>query len=340
MENNILEPNNHFDFSKLCLAQPVGIQGGAYFTKFIYDNQPFYIETPKCLTKQGFIKHGKKIYTELMFDNSDSQFIQWIENLESKCHQLIYENSESWFKDKLEINDIESAFTTSLRIYKSGKYYLLRVYGKINSLTTIPNIKIYNENEVLLTIDDIKPDAHIISIIELQGIKFTNKNFQIEFEMKQTMLLTIDKLFEQCVIKKYRKPLTTDAAKNNISLLELSPGDLVLEQFPVDDSKINEDEIDLDKELNEYIPLKNINALEETELQEIDFTDSFNSLETITLKKPNEVYYKIYKEAKLKAKNSKQDALNAIIEARNIKNTYLIDSDSDSDIDSNFDLDD
>jgi hypothetical protein len=197
--------------------------------------------------------------------------------------------------------------------------------------------------------------------------------------MKQTMLLTIDKLFEQCVIKKYRKPLTTDAAKNNISLMDLNPSNLVLEEqkeFPIDDSKINEDEIDLDKELNnevlnnevlnedeidldkelnkelnedeidldkelnEDIPLKNINALEETELQEIDFTDKFNSLETITLKKPNEVYYKIYKEAKLKAKNSKQDALNAIIEARNIKNTYLIDSDSDSDIDSNFDLDD
>ena len=33
--------------------------------------------------------------------------------------------------------------------------------------------------------------------------------------------------------------------------------------------------------------------------------------------------------------------MNAIIEARNIKNTYLIESDSDdSDIDSNFDLDD
>ena len=32
---NILEPNNHFDFSKLSLAQPVGIQGGAYFTKLL-----------------------------------------------------------------------------------------------------------------------------------------------------------------------------------------------------------------------------------------------------------------------------------------------------------------
>ena len=88
----ILDPNNRFDFSKLCLAQPVGIQGGAYFTKFLYDSKPFYIETPKCLTKQGFIKHGKKIYTELMFDNSDSQFIQWIEKMNL--------SGENWTKRK------------------------------------------------------------------------------------------------------------------------------------------------------------------------------------------------------------------------------------------------
>jgi hypothetical protein len=201
---NILEPNNHFDFSKLSLAQPIGINGGAYFTKFLYNTQPFYIETPKCLTKQGFIKHGKKIYTELMFDNSDSHFIHWIENLETTCHKLIYENSESWFKDKLELNDIESAFTASLKTYRSGKYYLLRVYGKINNLTNNPNVKIYNENETLLTTEDIKLDTNIISIIELQGIKFTNKSFQIEFEIKQMMVLIVDKLFESCVIKKHK----------------------------------------------------------------------------------------------------------------------------------------
>jgi len=44
MEQTILEPNNKFDFSKLGLSQPVGIQGGAYFTKFLYDNQPFTLK--------------------------------------------------------------------------------------------------------------------------------------------------------------------------------------------------------------------------------------------------------------------------------------------------------
>ena len=396
---NILEPNNHFDFSKLSLAQPIGINGGAYFTKFLYNTQPFYIETPKCLTKQGFIKHGKKIYTELMFDNSDSHFIHWIENLETTCHKLIYENSESWFKDKLELNDIESAFTASLKTYRSGKYYLLRVYGKINNLTNNPNVKIYNENETLLTTDDIKLDTNIISIIELQGIKFTNKSFQIEFEIKQMMVLIVDKLFESCVIKKHKNVSMQQHQQqqqqqqqqyhqlnNNVTdtFTSIKHTELMEELGKNEDFKENEEveDIELGKilgkefateitneiKLKENIQLaedvvkdnyieeeikdntfekrenekekevKNIDQ-EENTLEEFDINDKLNSLEKITLKKPNEVYYKIYKEARQKAKQIKREAINAILEAKNIKNTYMIDSDSESDVDSEFDED-
>ena len=35
--DNIIEPNETFDFSKLSLAHPSGIQGGAYFTKIEYN---------------------------------------------------------------------------------------------------------------------------------------------------------------------------------------------------------------------------------------------------------------------------------------------------------------
>ena len=37
----IIEPNDNFDFSKLSLAQPIGIQGGAYFTKILNNNNHY-----------------------------------------------------------------------------------------------------------------------------------------------------------------------------------------------------------------------------------------------------------------------------------------------------------
>ena len=115
---HICDPNKLFNFDDISLAHPTGIQGGAYFTKILQNNKPLYIEAPKCLTKQGFIKNGKKMYTDLMFNSGDEGFIHWIENLETKCQKLIYDKSEAWFQNKLEINDIETAFTSPLRVYK------------------------------------------------------------------------------------------------------------------------------------------------------------------------------------------------------------------------------
>ena len=200
-ENNIYDPNNTFEFTELSLAHPTAIQGGAYFTKILHHNKPLYIETPKSLTKQGFIKNGKKMYSELMFNNNDEDFIHWIEKLETTCQELIYEKGDVWFETKLELNDIETAFTSPMRIYKSGKFYLVRVNVKMNYSTNYPQIKIYSETETPLTIDDVTIDTNIISIIEVQGIKFTSRSFQIELELKQVMVLNTDKIFENCLIR-------------------------------------------------------------------------------------------------------------------------------------------
>ena len=141
--DDIIEPNSTFDFSKLSLGQPATIQGGAYFTKILYNSKPLYIQTPKSLTKQGFVKNAKKIYCDLMFDTTDEEFITWMENLESNCHNLIFEKSDAWFQNSLDLNDVESAFNSILKSYKSGKKYLVRTNVKVNSLSGNPIIKIY-----------------------------------------------------------------------------------------------------------------------------------------------------------------------------------------------------
>ena len=58
------------------------------------------------------------------------------------------------------------------------------------------------------------------------------------------------------------------------------------------------------------------------------------NLETITLKKPNQVYYEIYEKAREKAKEAKKTALQAYLEMKNIKKTYMLDDIDESDSDS------
>jgi len=75
------------------------------------------------------------------------------------------------------------------------------------------------------------------------------------------------------------------------------------------------------------------------ELMEVDIDANLNNLETMTLKKPNQVYYEIYKEARNKAKKAKREAIVAFLEAKNIKKTYMLDDLDESDDSDDSDLD-
>ena len=208
---SIIEPTFDFDFSKLYLGSPISTSGGSYFTKMLYDNKSLYVQTPKSLTKQGFIKSGKKIYTDLMLSNFDNLFVDWLERLQNKCEELLYDRSQSWFETKLEKDDIESAFTSPIKIFKSGKNYLIRVNVK-------NGIKIYDESDNLVEMENITNNQNIISILEIQGIKFTSKNFQIEIELKQCMLVSSDPFLEKCFIKNPNKNINKnpDISNNDI----------------------------------------------------------------------------------------------------------------------------
>jgi hypothetical protein len=195
---NIIEPTFDFDFSKLYLGSPISTSSGTYFTKILYGNKSLYVQSPKSLTKQGFVKSGKKIYTDLMFTNFDNLFVDWIERLQNKCEDLLYERSQLWFETKLDKDDIETAFTSPIKVFKSGKNYLIRVNIK-------QGIKIYDEDNNLVDLDMVTNDKNIISILEIQGIKFTSKNFQIEIELKQCMIVSPDPFLEKCFIKNHNK---------------------------------------------------------------------------------------------------------------------------------------
>lgn len=398
--DNIIEPNESFDFSKLTLAHPVGIQGGAYFTKIEYNKKPLYIQTIKSQTRQGFVKTGKKYYCDLMFDKNAETLIHWFENLEEKCQKLIFEKRDTWFQNSLEESDIESAFSSTIRVYKSGKFYLVRTNVK-NNPNNLPTVKIYNEHQISLNIEDVNSETNIISILEIQGIKFTTRNFQIEIELKQVMVLDNEPLFDNCLIKfnkdfpQLKEPTilkgftnvhdelniethdkTYAAKENRIDLEktynkldnileELEPVDIMIDNEAENTKEPTELNVNDEVELTDYeIAVNEQNEIEENNIKDenisLDFEDltedieeksdelkeinNFdlslgNNTETMQLKKPNQVYFELYKEARNKAKIAKKNALLAYLEAKNIKKTYMIENlnDSDSDIDDEID---
>jgi hypothetical protein len=373
---NIVEPNDSFDFTKLSLGPPSNIQGGAYFTSIEYNNIPLYIQTTKSLSKQGIIRTGKKLYIDLMFDKTAEPIINWFENLEETCKKLIYAKKEDWFQNSLEECDIDNAFNSIIRIYKSGKFYLVRSNIKCNQ-SSEPAVKLYNENEVTMTCQDIIDDTEIISILEIKGIKFTTRNFQIDIEVKQIMILDNEPIFKNCVIKG-RKPNNDkkelDVAKpKNIGFITNPKLDNMENLEEIEAVSVNTKTSDIDifniqmedkvhSENNAHpenlvqsetkTPIENNTSNDihfeieelydniEPQLQELVIDNAnLDEMDNITLKKPNQIYFDLYKEARTKAKTAKKNAILAFLEAKNIKKTYMLDNlnEMDSDFDEEID---
>ena len=195
--------NKDFDFSLISLSQPVSVQGGAYITKIKYNGEPFYIQSPTCSTKQGLNETNKKAYIDLMYTNEDEEVIEWFEHLEERLIQLIFEKRDIWFQNEMDRDDIESFFNPICRAFKGGKFHLIRINipkNKTNSSQYICNV--YDENENVSPVQDLNESHTIIPVVEVHGIKFSARNFQIEFVGKQFMLLNNKPLFNSCVIKR------------------------------------------------------------------------------------------------------------------------------------------
>lgn len=91
-------------------------------------------------------------------------------------------------------------------------------------------------------------------------------------------------------------------------------------------------ELNKEKEKQNQKDLEKIDGLEEIEL-------NVDNIDEIKLKKPNEVYLDIYREARKKAKLAKKEAIKAYLEAKKIKELYLLDEIDSSSSESDEDLD-
>jgi hypothetical protein len=325
---NIFEATKDFPLENLVLATPIVISNGIYFIKYLLDNEAVYIQTPKCITRQGIMKGGKKMYCDLLFTNENDSFIKWIEDLENYSFSYIYKCRERWFDIELELDDIANSFISILKIFKSGKYYVLR--------TTVPGnaddclLNLYDESENHVDHSMLSELTNVIPILEFKGIKCTSRNFQVEIEIKQMMIIKPSIMFEKCVIRNIETLGNVQKVKNDSSEQMIVKNNTTYENSEI----YEKDEID---EINDNIkteeennPKKECAAPEKGngDLLEVDL--EIDSDEIITLTTRNEVYYKIYQEAVNKAKEAKKEAIRSYLEAKQIKNLYMLDDITDN----------
>ena len=357
---DIISFPNNYNFDNLTLGVPNGLQGGSYFTKIYNSDNKVYLQSPSCQTKQGIVKTGKKMYVDLMLTPDNQNILNWFETAVEKVQQLIYEKRNVWFHNEMDLEDIEGAFVSPVRTYKSGKFYLIRANINAN------NFNVYDEDENPVNIELLDDTSNrIIPLIEILGVKFTSRSFQLEISLKQTMIIQEKNLLSNCLIKRNNVLSNNVESESNVIKQEnkISFGAEEVENLEKEEEKIeaktemnseiSTDNLEIQEELstNNNENKEETNNLEESleeesigeEIEEknkydleevsIEFNDDD---ESVNLKKPNEVYMEIWREARKKAKEARKLAIQAYLEAKTIKTTYMLDeinNDSDDEFD-------
>ena len=385
---NIVQPNNmvNFDFSNISLKNPKPIQGGSFMSSMKHNNESLIIQTPKIRTKKGITQTNKHVYTDLVFENEDSEFVEWVENLQENVRDIILTKSDNWFHEPVTLDEIEYNWNDSFRTYKQTKQ-LLRTFIHKNKGISSNVLKIYDSDYKSKHINDIKPDTPIICILEIVGLKFSSTSFQLDFCLRQVMILEDKPIFNEPLIKfSKEKVVTKEVGEKNVSFSE-KPEEITLEKEIENvenletldkDSQVEEiidnssntlsenleelAKVSTVEEVKQLAPLEKVvetpvkteekvvekNEIEEftnnveevnlddleksaelvkteskkDELEEVNLT--FDEEDAITLKNPNEIYLDIYRQAREKAKKAKQEAIKAYLEAKRIKELYML----------------
>lgn len=402
--DNIVEPTSDYEFSQLMCISPTSLGSGNYFIRLLQKSgqKPLYIQPPKCSTKQGILKSGKKMYTDLLFKHEDEPFHEFLESLETFCKNQLFHYREKWFDSSLTEDVIEESFLPVSKMYKSGKFHCIR--AQIPTRLGKSSLKIFDEDEQEVSLESINNTSSILTIVEVQGIRCSARSFQLDLEIKQMMLLKPVDLFETCLFsKKSPKPSSAQPAAISTVIKSTEPiQDPVVNERPVeeslepleplepvavlddnqDENKVivedassidepeaepeaepdaiqdNDNVLDLDNintsstvnpDQEEQHPMMNSSPAKQNTLaileecvDEVDLAipDDDNQ-EVFTLKRRNDVYFNMYKEAKRKAKIARDLAISSYLEAKQIRHNYLANQDvSDSSSDEDEDEDD
>jgi len=349
LEMEIVNAQPDFDFKTISLADPQPLAGSAgfYFTQLGVglENKALCLQLPECLTKQGIvnIKNGK--YLDLMLERAkNDDLMRWIEQLEYACQDIIDSKKNLWFQSELTRDDIESMMTQVTRLYQSGKYMLIRVFIETNK--TGSKCIAYDENENGFDLDTLEPNKPIIPLIMIEGVKFSSRSFEISLKIVQVMVMGQTAKKSTCLIKR-QQDLALDATPQDIKPTVIEAPTTIIKAPPTilkeSPTIVKAPPITIVKEPTTILKAQTTivkapptiikaNVAPTVEMEEVTIDYATVENDSISLKNPNDVYYELYKKARAKAKQCRVAAIEAYLEAKQIKTKYMLfDEDSEED---------
>lgn len=325
----IYSVKENIGFDTLSLGSPVRLQGGSYYSKLFLNNDSVFLKIEYCSTKQGIVETNNKTYTDLLFTVNESEYVDWVSDLETKVKEILTTKANDWFTQNLSEDDIEHFYNSCIKTYKTNQT-LLRTFIDMNSGNQ--KCSIFDENKIICGMESVE-NRKIATILHIKGIRLTSTSFQLDIENKQILLLDDKNVFEECMIDvnnskskpqhneeevlKETVPLKSESKSISENLGSLDESKKVENNHTKPQNETNDPDYDCEN-------LKEIDLNHFVNGKGNDGGDLINESRKMKLKTPQDVYLEMYQLAKKRAKETRKQAIKAYIDAQNIKAAYLI----------------
>lgn len=184
---------------KINYEKPVK-NGSFYYSPISYLNKPLQILSPKmkCISDVT----SEKNYLECETLNDNFKFYDFFINIENKNIYETFTKNKEWFDKEIPLELIDDMYKRTLKpIKKDSKP---KFNFKIPFLKTIPQCKIYDQNQICVDLSRLKEDTEIMFILHIKGLKFLKQHYYCDCYISQIKLFdSVEKytIFDKCMIE-------------------------------------------------------------------------------------------------------------------------------------------
>ena len=161
-------------------------QNNIYFGPMYYDLNPLLVQSSRLKVKE--IKDDtKQKYLVLETDSNDFRFYDKLVKLDDHNLDQTYQKSEEWFNKELPMDILENMYKRITIPFKKDDIPSIEFKLPFHKQTL--QTKIYNSNNELVEIDNLKSGSTVIIMLHIRGLKFLKQNYYCDIFLSQIKLV-------------------------------------------------------------------------------------------------------------------------------------------------------
>lgn len=172
------------DFKKINYKKPEK-QGLVYYSGIDYNNEPFYLQTPKMiLSKSGLESiESKNNNLECIPVNNDFSFYDSLLNLDELNVKRTFNNNKEWFGKDIPLDVIDNMYKSCNKPVKKDSKPQFSF--KIPMIKDKVQCQVYDQKKNTLDLKSVKEGTECICILHVKGLKFLKQYYYLDIYISQ-----------------------------------------------------------------------------------------------------------------------------------------------------------